>query len=149
MKIDHIGIAVTSLSEAKAFYEALGLACGGEEDVPDQKVRVAFFAAGDSRIEILESTDPEGTIGKFVAKRGPGLHHLCIAVPDIRAALASLQARGFALLDQEPKTGAGEHLVAFVHPKATGGVLLELRQSGRPGNREKGRTEERENGSEG
>lgn len=126
MKIDHIGIAVTSLSEAKAFYEALGLACGGEEEVPDQKVRVAFFPAHDSRIELLESTDPEGPIGKFVAKKGPGLHHLCLRVPDIRQAMADLKAGGYVLIDQEPKTGAGGHLVAFVHPKSTSGVLLEL-----------------------
>jgi methylmalonyl-CoA/ethylmalonyl-CoA epimerase len=126
MKIDHIGIAVASLPEAKAFYEALGLACGGEEEVPEQKVRVAFFPAGEGRIELLESTDLEGPIGKFVAKRGPGLHHLCIQVPDLSQALEALKARGYALIDQEPKIGAGGHLVAFVHPRATGGVLLEL-----------------------
>ena len=128
MKIDHIGIAVTSLSEAKAFYEALGLARGGEEEVPEQKVRVAFYPAGDSRIELLESTDPEGPIGKFVDKKGPGLHHLCIQVPDLREALGALKAQGYALIDQEPKVGAGGHLVAFVHPRSTGGVLVELSQ---------------------
>ncbi len=126
MKIDHIGIAVTSLPEAKAFYEALGLACGGEEEVPEQKVRVAFFPAGDGRIELLQSTDPDGPIGKFVAKKGPGLHHLCIQVSDLRGALEALKAQGYALVDQEPKMGAGGHLVAFVHPRSTGGVLLEL-----------------------
>ena len=128
MKIDHIGIAVKSLPEAKVFYESLGLACGGEEEVPEQKVRAAFFPAGDSRIELLESTDPEGPIGKFLAKKGPGLHHLCIQVPDLHGALKTLKARGYALIDQEPKVGAGGHLVAFVHPKSTGGVLLELSQ---------------------
>jgi methylmalonyl-CoA/ethylmalonyl-CoA epimerase len=141
MKIDHVGIAVASLAEAKNFYQSLGLECGGEEEVPEQKVRVAFFPAGDSRIELLESTDPEGPIGKFLMKRGPGLHHLCIRVPDISKALADLKAGGYALIDQEPKVGAGECLVAFVHPKSTGGVLVELSQSGRPG--------EGENGSEG
>jgi methylmalonyl-CoA/ethylmalonyl-CoA epimerase len=128
MKIDHIGIAVTSLPEAKAFYEALGLACGGEEEVHEQKARVAFFPAGEGRIELLESTDSEGPVGKFVAKRGPGLHHLCIQVSDLRGALEALKAQGYALVDQEPKIGAGGHLVAFVHPKSTGGVLLELSQ---------------------
>ena len=128
MKIDHIGIAVTSLQEAKAFYEALGLACDGEEEVPEQRVRAAFFPAGGGRIELLESTDPDGPIGKFVGKRGPGLHHLCIQVPDLRGALEALKAQGYALIDQEPKVGAGGRLVAFVHPKSTGGVLLELSQ---------------------
>ncbi len=126
MKIDHIGIAVFSLTEAEAFYEALGLACGGEEEVPEQKVRVAFFPAGECRIELLESTDPNGPIGKFVTKRGPGLHHLCLEVPDIRRTMEDLKARGFTLLDQEPRTGAGGHLVAFVHPRSSGGVLIEL-----------------------
>jgi methylmalonyl-CoA epimerase len=128
MKIDHIGVAVSSLTESRAFYEALGLVCGGEEEVPEQRVRVAFFPAGEGRIELLESTDPEGPIGKFVAKKGPGLHHVCLAVPDLRAALEDLKARGCALIDQAPRVGAGGHLVAFVHPKSTGGVLLELSQ---------------------
>ncbi len=126
MEIAHIGIAVQSLEEAKAFYEALGLACAGEEEVPGQKVRVAFFAAGQSRIELLESTDPEGPVGRFLAKRGPGLHHLCLTVPSVPEAIAALKARGYALIGEEPKAGAGGHLVAFVHPKSTGGVLLEL-----------------------
>jgi methylmalonyl-CoA epimerase len=129
MHIDHVGIAVKSLSEARAFYEALGLACGGEEEVPEQRVRVAFFPAGEGRIELLESTDPEGPIGKFVSKRGPGLHHLCVRVPDLRKTLQELKARGYALIDEEPKVGAGGHLVAFVHPKSTGGALLELSQA--------------------
>jgi methylmalonyl-CoA/ethylmalonyl-CoA epimerase len=126
MKIDHIGVAVTSLQESKAFYEALGLVCGGEEEVPEQRVKVAFFPAGEGRIELLESTDPEGPIGRFVTKKGPGLHHVCLAVPDVRAAMEALKSRGYTLIDQEPKVGAGGHLVAFVHPKSTGGVLLEL-----------------------
>ena len=130
MKIDHIGIAVASLDDAKGFYEALGLACSGEEEVADQGVRVRFFPVGDSRVELLESTDPEGPIGKFVAKKGPGLHHLCMEVPDVRKAIAVLKSRGFSLIDAEPKVGTGGHLVAFVHPKSTGGVLLELSQKG-------------------
>ncbi len=128
MKIDHIGIAVSSLEESKAFYEALGLICGGEEEVHEQRVKVAFFPAGEGRIELLESTDPEGPIGRFVAKKGPGLHHLCISVPDVRGAMEALKARGYTLIDQAPKTGAGGCLVSFVHPKSTGGVLLELSQ---------------------
>ena len=133
MRIDHIGIAVSSLPEAKAFYEALGLACGGEEEVPEQRVRVAFFSAGDSRIELLESTDPEGPIGKFVTRRGPGLHHLCIQVPNLKDALELLKARGYALIDQEPKIGAEGHRVAFIHPRSTGGVLIELSERVREG----------------
>lgn len=129
MRIDHIGIAVSSLGEAKGFYEALGLACEGEETVVDQGVRVAFFPAGESRIELLEPTDSERPIGKFITKKGPGLHHLCVMVPDVRKSLADLKAMGYILIDEAPRTGAGGHLVAFVHPKSTGGVLLELCQS--------------------
>ncbi len=126
MKLDHVGVAVGSLREARRFYEDLGLACGGEEAVEEQKVNVAFFPLGETRVELLESTDPAGPIGKFVEKRGPGLHHLCFEVPDLEAALAALAAKGYALIDQKPRVGAGGHRVAFVHPKATGGVLLEL-----------------------
>jgi methylmalonyl-CoA/ethylmalonyl-CoA epimerase len=126
VKLDHMGVAVKSLDEARKFYEDLGLAFGGEEFVEEQKVKVAFFALGQTRIELLESTDPEGPIGKFVEKRGPGLHHFCVEVPDLRAALQTLGAKGYALIDREPRAGAGGHLVAFVHPKSTGGVLLEL-----------------------
>ena len=126
MKLDHVGVAVASLAEARRFYEELGLACAGEEEVPDQKVRAAFYPLGETRVELLESTDSEGPIGKFLARRGPGLHHLCIEVPDVAAALAALKAKGYALIDEAPRQGAGGHKVAFVHPKATGGVLLEL-----------------------
>lgn len=126
MKLDHVGVAVASLAEARRFYEELGLACAGEEEVPDQKVRAAFYPLGETRVELLESTDSEGPIGKFLARRGPGLHHLCIEVPDVAAALAVLKAKGYALIDEAPRHGAGGHKVAFVHPKATGGVLLEL-----------------------
>ena len=126
MKLDHVGVAVASLAEARRFYEELGLACAGEEEVPDQKVRAAFYPLGETRVELLESTDSEGLSGKFLARRGPGLHHLCIEVPDVAAALAALKAKGYALIDEAPRQGAGGHKVAFVHPKATGGVLLEL-----------------------
>lgn len=126
MKLEHVGIAVTSLEAARAFYEDLGMVCGGEEEVAEQKVRVAFFPAGETRLELLESTDPEGPIGKFLEKRGPGLHHLCLEVPDVAAALAALSAKGYALIDKTPRVGAGGRKVAFVHPKSSGGVLLEL-----------------------
>ncbi len=126
MKLDHIGVAVASLAQARRFYEDLGLRCDGEEAVEDQKVRAAFFPLGDTRVELLESTDPEGPIGRFLARRGPGLHHLCIEVPDVAAALETLAAEGYELIDRKPRTGAGGHRVAFVHPRSTGGVLLEL-----------------------
>jgi len=128
LKIDHVGIAVNALAEARGFYEALGLLCGGEEEVPEQGVRVAFFPVGDSRVELLEPTDPEGPVGKFLQKRGPGLHHVSIQVPDVGRALEELKSRGYTLIDHEPRVGAGGHLIAFVHPKSTGGVLLELSQ---------------------
>jgi methylmalonyl-CoA/ethylmalonyl-CoA epimerase len=126
VKIDHVGVAVASLAQARRFYEDLGIPCEGEEEVPGQKVRTAFFPLGESRIELLESTNPDGPIGRFLARRGPGLHHLCVEVPDVAAALAALKARGYALIDEAPRSGAGGHKVAFVHPKAAGGVLLEL-----------------------
>jgi methylmalonyl-CoA epimerase len=128
LKIDHVGIAVNALAEARGFYEALGLTCGGEEEVPEQGVRVAFFPVGDSRVELLEPTDPEGPVGKFLQKRGPGLHHVSIQVPDVGRALEELKSRGYTLIDHEPRVGAGGHLIAFVHPRSTGGVLLELSQ---------------------
>ena len=126
MKVSHVGIAVTSLKEARAFYEALGLPCAGEEEVPGQRVKVAFFEAGGSRIELLESTAPDGPVGRFLAKRGPGLHHLCLEVPDLEAVLARLKEEGYTLLDERPREGAGGRKVAFVHPQSAGGVLLEL-----------------------
>jgi methylmalonyl-CoA/ethylmalonyl-CoA epimerase len=126
MKVDHLGIAVTSLADAKGFYEALGLVCGGEEEVAEQKVRVAFLPAGESRLELLESTDPEGPIGKYLARKGPGLHHVCLEVPDVGGALRDLEAKGYSLIDRSPRAGAGGRKVAFVHPKSSGGVLIEL-----------------------
>lgn len=125
-RVDHVGVAVRSLAEAEKFYGDLGLECGGREEVPEQRVRVAFFPAGEARVELLESTDPEGPVGKFVAKRGPGLHHIALRVADLDATLARLAAGGHALIDTEPRTGAGGRRIAFVHPKSTGGVLLEL-----------------------
>ena len=127
MKIDHLGIAVHSIEEALAFYrDALGLEVKGRETVGDQGVAVAMLTVGESRIELLEATGPDTPVGRFLAKRGPGLHHVCYRVPDIRAALDRVRASGARLIDEEPRRGAGGHLVAFVHPSAAGGVLVEL-----------------------
>ena len=125
--IDHLGIAVQSLDAAIPFYESLGLAVGHRETVLTEKVQVAMFNAGDSRIELLEPTAPESPIGKFLEKRGPGLHHVALRVPDLTAAVDRLRAGGARLLN-EPRQGAGGHLYVFVHPASTGGVLLELIQ---------------------
>ncbi len=126
MKIEHIGIAVKSLEETSRFYRSLGLICSGEEEVSEQKVRAAFFPIGEARIELLESTDSDGPIARFVEKKGPGLHHICVEVPDLEAALGTMQEEGYQLIDREPRIGAGGRKVAFVHPKASGGVLIEL-----------------------
>jgi methylmalonyl-CoA/ethylmalonyl-CoA epimerase len=129
-RVDHIGIAVTDLEKACAFYEALGLERAGVEEVPDQKVKVAFFPCGDSELELLESTSPDGPIAKFIEKNGGrgGIQHIAIRVPDIKAAIADMQAKGFTMIDTEPRYGAGGASIAFVHPKSTGGVLIELSQ---------------------
>jgi methylmalonyl-CoA/ethylmalonyl-CoA epimerase len=130
--IDHVGIAVTDLDATLAVYLTLGLPAPVIEDVPDQKVRTAIFGVGDGRIELLQTTDPAGPIGKFIAKRGEGIHHLALRVNDIHAKLAELAAKGVQLIDTEPRIGAGGHLIAFIHPKSTGGVLLELTQHSVP-----------------
>jgi LAO/AO transport system kinase len=123
--IDHLGIAVKSLEQAAAFYESLGLAVGHRETVAAEKVHVAMLPAGDSRIELLEPSDADSPVGKFLEKRGPGLHHLALRVPDLNAAVERLRASGARLLS-EPRRGAGGHL--YVHPASAGGVLLELIQ---------------------
>jgi LAO/AO transport system kinase len=125
--IDHLGIAVTSLEQSIAFYQSLGLAVAHRETVVTEKVDVAMLPAGDSRIELLEPTAPDSPIAKFLEKRGPGLHHIALRVPDLEAAISRLQAGGARLLNQ-PRTGAGGHTYVFVHPASTGGVLLELIQ---------------------
>jgi methylmalonyl-CoA epimerase len=124
--VDHIGLAVRSLDEAGKFYEDLGIVRAGTEEVAEQRVRTAFFPAGETRLELLESTDPEGPIGKFLDKKGPGLHHIALKVADLEEAMKSLEAKGHTLIDRVPRTGAGGHRIAFVHPRSTGGVLLEL-----------------------
>ena len=127
--IDHIGIAVESLEKAMPFYQkTLGLPLAEIEEVPDQMVRVAIFPTGEGRVELLEPTSPDSPIAKFIAKRGEGIHHLALRVADIQTKLKELEAQGAQLIDRTPRVGAGGMLIAFVHPKATGGVLLELTQ---------------------
>ena len=129
IKINHLGVAVASLDEALQFWrDGMGLELHEVEVVEDQGVRVAMLPIGQSRIELLEATGAETPVGKFIAKRGPGIHHLCVEVEDIAAKLAELKARGTRLIDETPRFGAGGMLVAFVHPASTGGVLLELTQ---------------------
>ena len=128
--LDHVGIAVKDLSTALAFYrDALGLEIEAPEEVLSQRVRAHFVPVGESKLELLEATAPDSAIAKYIEKRGPGLHHITLRVDDIRAALAQLRARGARLVDEEPRPGAEGALIAFVHPTATGGVLVELKQS--------------------
>lgn len=127
LKIDHLGIAVPSLDQALAAYRALGFELSETHDVPTEKVRAAFLPVGESRLELLEPTEPDSVIGRFLQKRS-GLHHVCVLVDDIEAALAELKARGVEVLDPVPRPGAGGSRVAFIHPRAAGGVLLELKQ---------------------
>ena len=127
-KIDHLGIAVRSLDAALAFYEEqLGFPVGLRETVDQEKVKVAMLPAGESRIELLEATEPDSVIAKFIDKRGEGLHHVAIRVPDLTSAVARLKSKGARLLN-DPRPGAGGHLYVFVHPASTGGVLIELIQ---------------------
>ena len=129
-RIDHVGIAVPSIAEARKTYEALGLSVTEIEEVPHEGVRVALIPCGESRIELLEPMGEDSPIAKFMAKRGPGVHHLCLASDDVRGDDARLRAAGFQVLRPEPTRGAGGCWVQFVHPKSTGGVLLELSQPG-------------------
>jgi methylmalonyl-CoA/ethylmalonyl-CoA epimerase len=127
MKIDHIGIATNGIDDAARFYlESLGLQIEHVEEVASQKVRVAMLPLGESRVELLEPTSDDSPISKFLTKRGPGIHHIAVHVENIRASLAELREKGARLIDEEPRTGAGGCLVAFIHPSSTGGVLLEL-----------------------
>jgi len=126
-RIEHIGIAVNSLSDAIPFYEkVLGLKCYNIEEVEDQKVKTAFFMVGQTKIELLESTDPEGPIGKFIEKRGEGIHHVAYAVENIEERLKEAEASGVRLIDTAPRQGAEGLSIAFLHPKSTFGVLTEL-----------------------
>jgi methylmalonyl-CoA/ethylmalonyl-CoA epimerase len=128
-KIQHLGVAVNSIDDALNFWrDGLGLELKEIEIVEDQGVRLAMLPVGESRIELLEATAEETPVGKFIARRGPGIHHLCLEVNDINAKLAELKVRGIRLIDEEPRIGAGGSLVAFIHPSSTGGVLIELTQ---------------------
>lgn len=126
--IDHLGIAVRSLAQARKFYENLGLEIHGEESVETEKVKVAMVPLGESRIELLEPTSEDSTIAKFLAKRGEGLHHVSLRVENLEEAVEKLKASGARLISEDIKIGAGGHLYVFVHPQSTNGVLLELVQ---------------------
>ncbi len=128
--IDHLGIAVKSLSAAKGIYEKLGLSISPEETVEAEQVRLVMVPVGESRLELLEPTSETSTIARFIAKRGEGLHHVCMRVPDLRAAVQKLKNDGVRLVSEEIKVGAGGHRYVFVHPSSTGGVLLELVEAG-------------------
>ena len=129
MKIDHIGIATEHLEDGLAIWrDSLGLTVQETEEVAEQRVRVAMLPIGDTRVELLEPTTPDSAVGKFLAKRGPGIHHIAVEVEDINASLAELKSKGARLIDEKPRIGAGGCLVAFVHPTSTHGVLLELVQ---------------------
>lgn len=126
-KVDHIGIAVKSLDEALNFYEnTLGIKCVETEVVEEQKVKVAFLPIGDTEVELLESTEEDGPIAKFIEKRGEGIQHIAYKVDDIEEAIADLKAKGIRMIDEKPRYGAGGAKIAFLHPKSTFGVLIEL-----------------------
>jgi methylmalonyl-CoA epimerase len=127
--IDHIGIAVKSIDESLKFWETtLGVKCTGRETVEDQKVTTAFLPIKESEIELLEATSDESPIAKFIEKKGEGIHHLAIRVDDLESCLAELKENGVRLIDENPRRGAGGAMIAFIHPKSTGGILLELSQ---------------------
>jgi methylmalonyl-CoA/ethylmalonyl-CoA epimerase len=127
LKIDHLGIAVNSIESGKDFWSGvLGLDFEGTETVQEQKVTTAFFPVGESEVELLESTAPDGPVAKYIEKKGTGIQHIAFRVEDIEAALEELKAKGVQLIDQVPRKGAGGAKIAFLHPKATGGVLVEL-----------------------
>jgi methylmalonyl-CoA epimerase len=128
-QIDHIGIAVKSLEAAKSIYEKLGLTVSAEETVEEEHVRLVMVPVGESRLELLEATAEDSTIAKFVAKRGEGLHHICLRVPDLLVAVERMKTNGVRLVSEEIKIGAGGHKYVFVHPSSAGGVLLELVES--------------------
>jgi methylmalonyl-CoA/ethylmalonyl-CoA epimerase len=129
LKIDHLGIAVNSIEEGKRFWtDILGLPFEGAETVAAQKVTTAFFPVGESEVELLESTAPDGPVAKFIEKRGEGIQHIAFRVENIEEALAELKAKGIKLIDETPRIGAGGAKIAFLHPKATSGILVELCQ---------------------
>jgi methylmalonyl-CoA epimerase len=130
--LDHLGIAVRSLADAKVLYEKLGLALSPEEMVPGENVRVVMVPVGETRLELLEPTSADSVIAKFIAKRGEGLHHISIRVPDLKVAVQKLKTEGTRLVSDEIKTGAGGHRYIFLHPSSTSGVLIELVEASIP-----------------
>ncbi|MCS7182299.1 MAG: methylmalonyl-CoA epimerase [Thermoanaerobaculum sp.] len=127
-RVHHIGVAVSNLEEATRAYQALGLAVERVEEVPTEQVRVAFIPVGETHIELLEPTSPASPVARFLEKRGPGVHHLCFLVEDVAQALGLARDAGLSVLDEKPRMGAGGAQVCFIHPKSTGGVLVELWQ---------------------
>ena len=128
-KIAHLGIAVKDLDAAvRLWKDVLGFPFAGTDEVPEQKVKVAMFPVGESRVELLAATAPDSPIARHIEKKGEGIQHVAFAVADLEAALAELKARGVALIDEKPRIGAGGHKIAFLHPKSTGGILVELTQ---------------------
>lgn len=127
-KIDHLGIAVKSIARARIFYEALGLRIMQEETVAQERVKAAMLPVGESRVELLEPTEEDSPVGRFLAKRGEGLHHVALQVEDIHAAMQRLKAQGAKLISEQVQVGAGGHLYFFVHPSSAGGVLVEIVQ---------------------
>ena len=126
LSIDHLGVAVKSLAAAKEFYKTLGLDVVGEETVEHEKVKIAMLPVGESRIELLEATSADSAVARFIARRGEGLHHVALRVEDLAGTVEKLKQRGTKFITDEIKVGAGGHLYVFLHPSATGGVLLEL-----------------------
>jgi methylmalonyl-CoA epimerase len=135
--VDHIGIAVSSIAEGRKLYEAMGLHVESIEEVPAEGVRVAFIPVGGTRIELLEPISPDSPVARFLAKRGPGIHHVCLASDEIAADDQALRAAGVELLRPEPTRGAGGSRVQFIHPRSAGGVLFEVSQPGEPGEPER------------
>jgi len=130
-RLDHIGIAVSSIDQALGVYEALGLKESGRELVESQAVRTAFLPLGETQLELLEPSGADSPVAKFLAKRGPGIHHVCFAVHDLESALDDLKRRGFRLVNENPVPGAAGKRVAFLHPSAGQGVLIELSEGNR------------------
>ncbi len=125
-RIDHVGIGVESMAAAIPFYELLGIGVRETEDLSARGLKLAFLPVGESQVELLEPTDASSSVGKFLAKRGEGIHHICLAVEDIDAAVKELTAAGIKMIDQVPRPGGGGHRIAFIHPDSTHGVLVEL-----------------------
>lgn len=131
--VDHIGVAVKSIEESLKFWEqVMGIKCEGVEEVSEQKVKTAFLPIKDTEIELLEGTDEDSPVSKFIEKKGEGIHHIALRVDDLEEALKELKDKGIRLIDEKPRDGAGGCKIAFVHPKATGGILLELSERRKP-----------------